>query len=288
MMKNDSFCAFILTHGRAHNVVTDTTLRKCGYTGPIYYLIDDEDDQAEDYIRKYGKDKVVVFNKDEAKQLFDPMDNFNIHGCIVYARNWAFIEAKRMGYKNFIQLDDDYTTFEFRYAMSNGKLGVSRMEDLDAVLDVMVEFLNATPTRTIALCQGGDFVGGVNSGTEKNLHLKRKAMNSFIFKTDEEPLYFRGTLNEDVNSYVNYGNLGRLYFQHTMLSLKQKTTQANDGGITDLYKAVGTYTKSFYSVMGNPSCVRIACMGNTNYRIHHSIKWKYAVPQILAEIWKKK
>ena len=46
-MRSD-FAAFILTHGRAGSVITDKTLRKCGYTGPIVYVIDNEDKAAAD------------------------------------------------------------------------------------------------------------------------------------------------------------------------------------------------------------------------------------------------
>lgn len=49
-MRSD-FVAFILTHGRADSVITDKTLRKCGYTGPIVYVIDNEDKAAADYCR---------------------------------------------------------------------------------------------------------------------------------------------------------------------------------------------------------------------------------------------
>ena len=39
----DDFCAFILTHGRPYKVHTYQTLRKAGYTGKIYIVIDNED-----------------------------------------------------------------------------------------------------------------------------------------------------------------------------------------------------------------------------------------------------
>lgn len=45
-MTND-FCVFILTHGRADNVVTLKTLLADGYTGDWYMVIDDEDDQED-------------------------------------------------------------------------------------------------------------------------------------------------------------------------------------------------------------------------------------------------
>ena len=40
-MKNN-FAVFILTNGRANNVITYKVLRKQGYTGKIYLMVDDE------------------------------------------------------------------------------------------------------------------------------------------------------------------------------------------------------------------------------------------------------
>jgi len=57
--------------------------------------------------------------------------------------------------------------------------------------------------------------------------------------------------------------------------------------LTDLYQKYGTYTKSFFSVMYNPSSVRISEIGQTNKRIHHKIKWNNAVPKILNQRHKK-
>jgi hypothetical protein len=45
-MKNNSFVALILTHGRPDNVHTIKTLRKCGYTGDIIIVLDNEDDPS--------------------------------------------------------------------------------------------------------------------------------------------------------------------------------------------------------------------------------------------------
>lgn len=39
----DDFCAFILTHGRPGKVLTYRTLRRAGYTGKIFIVVDDED-----------------------------------------------------------------------------------------------------------------------------------------------------------------------------------------------------------------------------------------------------
>lgn len=46
---NENFAVFILSHGRADNIKTIKTLKKQGYTGKIYIIIDDEDEQESLY-----------------------------------------------------------------------------------------------------------------------------------------------------------------------------------------------------------------------------------------------
>ena len=106
----NNFAVFILTHGRANNVITYNTLRKQGYTGQIYLMIDDEDKQADEYKKLYGK-QVIVFNKQTAINYTDSGDNFKKRNSVVYARNWNFVIAKELGIDYFLQLDDDYGHF---------------------------------------------------------------------------------------------------------------------------------------------------------------------------------
>ena len=58
--------------------------------------------------------------------------------------------------------------------------------------------------------------------------------------------------------------------------------------MTEIYEREGTYLKSFYSVMTQPSCVKIAQMGNTHKRFHHHVLWDYCTPMIINEKYKKK
>ena len=78
----DDFCAFILTHGRPNNVITYDRLRAHGYTGKIFFVIDDEDKTASEYYEKFG-DKVLMFSKEEMSKKFDQGDNFGDRRCIV-------------------------------------------------------------------------------------------------------------------------------------------------------------------------------------------------------------
>lgn len=149
----------------------------------------------------------------------------------------------------------------------------------------MLDFLDESGAVTVAFAQGGDYIGGAGSGNFRK-GLLRKAMNSFFCRTDR-PFKFFGRINEDVNSYVKLGSEGKLFFTVADVGLVQTETQKSSGGLTEAYLDLGTYVKSFYSVMYCPSCVKIGIMGGNDYRIHHQISWRNAVPQIVDEKWKK-
>ena len=283
-MRND-FCAFILTHGRAEKVYTYTTLKSAGYTGKIYIVIDDEDKQREKYIEKFG-DSVLIFSKDEIAKTFDEGDNFGDRRAIIYARNVCFQLAKKVGCKYFIELDDDYTSFFYRYD-TEGKYNATRIRNLDKTLSVMLDYFIATPQMlSIAMSQGGDHMGGGAGTNNKSIRATRKAMNTFICDVDR-PFQFSGRINEDVNTYTALQRRGGLFLTIMSAQVTQKQTQSNSGGMTDLYLDSGTYVKSFYSVMYAPSCVKVSDMGDTHRRIHHAVNWNAAAPKIIRALHKK-
>ena len=184
-----------------------------------------------------------------------------------------------------MELDDDYTNFRQRFIKENGEFGSWYLKDFDAVVDCMIEFLETSGALTVAFAQTGDFIGGSGSKVFKD-KLARKAMNSFFCKT-ENRFDFIGRINEDVNTYVNLGSKGHLFFTVSDMSLDQTQTQANSGGMTELYLNAGTYVKSFFTVISNPSSVKLYTVGSRHKRIHHSINWEHAVPKIISGSYKK-
>jgi hypothetical protein len=281
----DNFAAFILTHGRPDNVITYKTLRRSGYTGKIYVIIDNEDKTASQYKEKYGGE-VIVFDKKAISETFDEGDNFGDRRAIIYARNVSFEIAKKLGIKYFIQLDDDYTSFQHRF--NREFIYAPRgIKNIDAIFGALLKFYINTNIAAVALAQGGDFIGGEGIPGAQKIKLKRKCMNSFICST-ERPFQFVGRINEDVNTYTRLASTGLLLFTTNQATLGQLQTQSNSGGMTDLYLDSGTYVKSFYSIMYHPSSVTIKMMRSKHSRLHHSVKWINTVPLILSEDLKKK
>ena len=284
MMNN--FAVFILTHGRPNSVLTYDTLIRAGYTGKIYIVIDDEDKDQNEYEKKF-KNNIIKFNKLEISKTFDIGDNFLEMRGVVYARNASFDIARKLGIQYFLQLDDDYTDFHFRFDQNlnyNPKVAW-KIKNFDQVLQYLLNFFIKTNMNVLAISQGGDWIGGSENTKAKTIGTKRKAMNFMIFDVDK-PVQFVGRSNEDVNCYITHQHRGAVFLTLYQLSLNQKITQSKEGGMTELYLDQGTYVKSFYSVMYHPSATKINLMGRYDMRIHHRINWESTAPKIIAQKYK--
>jgi hypothetical protein len=280
----NDFAVFILSYGRAGNVSTYKSLRKQGYTGKIFLICSTDDKMIDLYKQEYG-DEVIVFDKSNQKGKFDIGDNFNNDHVAVFARNENFEIAKKLNIKYFLQLDDDYANFRFKFN-DQIEYGDWFIKDLDKVFELVLNYYKSIPALSIAFAQGGDFIGGELGSGAESIHIKRKIMNTFFCSTDR-PFKFVGRGNADVNTYVTNGNKGNLVFQTNQLAIQQQQTQLNEGGLTEFYLNGGTYVKSFYTLMFAPSCVKISVIGPVEKRIHHSVKWNNCCAKIIQEQYKK-
>lgn len=277
MVRND-FCIFVLSHGKPEND-TMKQLELCGNKYPTYLFIDDEDPKMNEYISKYGKDNVCVFSKKEYADKFDMMDNLNrIDGIPVYARNACFDYAEKLGYKYFLELDDDYTEFAFRFPCR--KWVHLKDSDINKVFTLYVDYFESTPIKCLAFMQGGDF-SCMYEGKGK-----RKAMNCMFCSVDRR-FDFVGRMNEDVNAYTVGNMRGDIFISFANVTIHQRQTQTT-GGMAKEYLEFGTYAKSFYSVLQCPSFVKISVLQTpSSFRIHHNVSQRYGVAKIISERYKK-
>jgi hypothetical protein len=284
-MENKDFAVFIISNGRPDKVYTQTMLKKYNYTGEYFIILDDEDESYYKYVKNFGENKIKVFNKKNIADLTDEGNNFDNRRTTTHARNACFDIANQLGYKYFLVLDDDYTVFRYRYIEKYITKGY--VNNLDMLFLNTFNYYEKTKFISIAFAQGGDFIGGESCGLLKNyIYNSRKCMNSFFCSTDRR-FWFLGQLNEDVNTYVTYGNKGGLFMTIPFVGLEQKATQLTSGGMTDAYLKYGTYVKSFTTVMMQPSSVFVAMMGFTKNRLHHRVIQRKTTPMILDPKHKK-
>lgn len=287
-----NFGILILSHERAQNLYTLRALERTNNTYPWWIVIDDEDSQIDDYLRLYGNDRIIVFNKSDYDAVSDTGDSIQHRNSPLWARNAAFDIAADLELEHFLVLDDDYIRINHRPIFNQGQpdeydVNV-QIVNMDAVHEAMIDLLEDTNADCVAMAQGGDFIGGRKGCMAQGITFKqiRKIMNSFYFRTDR-PLRYMARMNDDVTTYVMHGMRGKVFFTCLRLQVNQHQTQQNEGGLTPLYLETGTYIKSFYTVMYAPSCVKISCMGRTDDRFHHRISWNNAVPRIIEPQWRK-
>jgi len=281
MTMSYNFGVLILTHGRPQKVMTITTLRRQGYTGNIYLIVDNEDETVTEYQRLH--ENVIVFDKQDIANRYDTGDNFTERRTIFFARNASFEIARNLGLEYFLQLDDDFSGFYYRFDEQLNRLTTIRLvNQLDKVFESMLKYLINSNATTIAFAQGGDLIGGYGNRYLKTIMLKRKAMATF-FCAVKKPFDYMGKINEDVNTYVTLGNRGHLIMTTFLININTTQTQKSSGGMTELYLSLGTYVKTFYSLMYAPSCVTLALMGTAHRRLHHKINWGNAVPKIIDQ-----
>lgn len=281
-MKSKDFAVFILSHGRADTITTYKALRDGGYTGRTYVVIDNEDDQEDLYRQKFGDD-IIQFDKRDYLEKTDLGDLDTDRRIGVFARNFIQDEAKRLGYKFHLQLDDDVHGFTYRFAQ--GKvLRALHCSHLDEVFSGMVEYMKETPITSLSFALSAYNMGGVDGSIKEGM--TRKTMTTFLMRADDLQ-YFHMRMNDDITTSLINGMRGKLYYSYLPIEVEVDKTQVKAGGMTDIYQKNGTYRKSFYSVMCCPSCVKVSAMGITDYRIHHTISWNNAVPKLLSERWCK-
>lgn len=256
---------------------------KQGYTGDFYIIIDDEDKTASEYKKRFGADRVITFCKQEYLDKADTGDITGTRGVILPARNACFDIARNLGLTYFLELDDDYREFSFR--VPDGEVLRSiRCQDIESIFDAYLDFLDESGALTVCMAQGGDFLGGVSAF--HRIRWKRKAMNTFFCRTDR-PFSFMGRINEDVNTYTTLAHRGEFLCTVGDASVVQTITQTNSGGMSESYLELGTYMKSFYSVMFCPSAVKVSVMGQSGLRLHHEVDWERCAPKIISERHRK-
>lgn len=276
------FAVFILTHGRARTISTYDACRKAGYTGDIWVVIDNEDNDEQLYREKFGN-QVIQFDKRDYVPLTDLGDLDDDRRIGVLARNFIQDKAKDMGYKYHLQLDDDIHGFCIRYE-KDGKLKSKKIKKLDVIFDSLCYYMDNAPITSLSFSLPAYFPGGMNKHWEQKM--LRKTMTTFLMRADDVN-FFHMRMNDDITTGALNGMRGKLYFTIMPLCLEVDETQKQSGGMTEIYQDNGTYRKSFYSVMAMPSCAKVSTMGVTQFRCHHRIEWKNCVPKILNEKYRK-
>lgn len=273
------YCVMICTHERAYNQMTIRTLKQMGITKDIFLIVDNEDGQKETYIEEY-RNQVIIFDKEKEEQKTDTLDNVGTRSVVLFARNVAIREARKLGYEYVIVCDDDILSFSIRYVKKDKlKQKVIKKQKL---FSIMFEYMSKANIDIVSFGNDLDYIGG-QDGLYKD-GIVRKANNIFFIKTNTDIL-FKSRFNEDTNTCYGLNKKGRLIFDIPLVQAKTKAVGkgTQNGGMKEAYKSMSDYLKSFYSIICMPDTSKIVVDKKGNIRL----KKKNVYPMIISERYKK-
>lgn len=284
---------FIPTHGRAGNNTTLKLLRSVYHdTHPITLVIDESESPSMYHKEMRAYSCVDVIQFDRRQITVDTMrcsDDIRLD-AVVYARHYIDQYAREQNLRYYAVFDDDYNQLGARrYPLPDGHAQyVHEPTGWYSFIRDAIELLETDQRiAAVAASQGGDVFQAYDVMCYMSL-IRRKVMNSFVFCTDRPALDWRGLANEDTNAYITEALRGRLCITLGIYQIVQRNTQQRDGGLTPLYRALGTAWKSWTSCAVYPAGVSLGLIGgkcNQRWRIHHKMDWAHLCPCIISDRW---
>lgn len=280
-MRND-FAIFILTHGRANDQKTLNMLKENGYTGKWFLVVDNLDEQLEEYQQKY-REHVIVFDKLAAWGITDTFHNGKMLKAVVFPRNVVFQYAREKGIKSFAMCDDDISRLNYKH-IEGEKLATDKItRNIDKILEAYANYAEMAKITVLGMCEDGVFIGGVN---QLVLNGYTPSIGKFIFFRTEDEVKYRGLYYEDNIATFDIPLQGRMSFSPTIIStVSQIDTKKTKGGMHDVYENTSSgYTCSFMVLMVHPSGIKIV-QRKDNWKIRKS--QENLRPMLLDEKWRK-
>lgn len=278
----------ICTHGRPNAQHTYETLRKSGYTGEIYLILDDEDNKLKDYNRfidEQHEDNLFcsVFNKQKYIDKSDTGTNENQRKCILYAKNYCEDFARELKLQAFIIADDDILKFRFRY-IEDGKL---KSQNITHSMDDVIESYIKTMLDCDMTATGFGFTQfyftGVNSFSVENV-VKYRVPYNFVFRNPNHRVDWMSWFGEDIITAVYYGRIGQLWTAMPYVQQEIVSLATAEGGMKDTYDNNSSIRLAMQNIMYLPSELKPYKYNDTYMA---SIRRDHAFPKLISSCFKK-
>ena len=273
---------YIISKGRPQ-CRTAQTLTRINFPGAWFIVCGTNDETLEQYMARWGSERVLVFDFDEQVEKTDTMDNFGFEAkasgaCPV--RNAVREISWARGELRHWQLDDDYTGFARFDPVTRKNRGIRDGAELYEMMTAVSAFGHAVglrnvgfPPSTMEVCPAR--VGGWS----------RRVFNAHNLPSDPELFTpWVGRMNDDLINAINTWRRGGAEMTVKFMSMNMPPTQSEKGGLTEMYRNDGAVRKTAYAVMACPVAVKLV---ERFMRCHHKVDWPLVVPKIVSDRFKR-
>lgn len=277
---SSDFGIFILSHGRGESMTTDHALRKAGYTGRLFYVLDNTEKQVQAYRKrcKQAGDEILIFDKEKIAQGTDFGDNSGNRAAVIFARNAVAQLARQVGCKAYAMVDDDLSGFSYRVTTSARDTAKERpLRNFDRYCEIMVRFLKESRFAYVGMSHGGDWIGGVKNSRAIRRFWREGASNVFFCLADRA-INWKGGPNEDMTTALVENCRGNMAISVLPIMCKEKVFSGASGGMTTLYERMGRYAQLFVPILYRPTAIRLKIGPGA---IHQQVIRERLCPKIL-------
>lgn len=272
---------YIISKGRPQ-CKTAETLTRLNYPGQWFIVCGTNDETLQEYQKRWGEDRVLVFDwKDETTRT-DTLDNFGFEvmpSGAVPVRNATIDISRSRGERRHWQFDDDYDTFWLTNANLVKKQHLRDGRKLQWWMCRIAKFADMC---NLPNC--GFALTTIESTPNAALKVGKRVFNAHN-QSSEVATRWRGRLNDDLINAIDTRRLGeKVEFSFRFLALKMKDSQSESGGLSDIYKAEGIVRKSAYPILIAPNAARLVVKFG---RYHHKVRWDRLSPEIINEKFRK-
>lgn len=243
------FAVFIITHGRADRVETYDTLRRCGYTGRIFIVVDNEDTQLSKYLIRFND--VLVFNKQMRINATDTIMSTDIRSSAVFARNTVEHYAKHFGLHAFAVFDDDITSLRYRWIEGSVIKSKSISCNMDSIFELYSDFIIQSDITATSFMDVMFYVNGVQ-GIDDRICKSRYFYQIYIRNTSHD-VEWLGIMNEDHITEIITASRGKFWWALPYITYDAVNMDKLEGGNKSNYEKLSSFKRSFLATVVSPN-----------------------------------
>lgn len=282
-----AFAVFILSHSRADRVETLDTLKQSGYSGKTFIVVDDEDTQLSDYKARFSNQdnvELLVFNKQSMIDKADTIYPEKKRSSALYARN--FIEKYApIRYEAFAMLDDDITSFRFRWVENDSVKSQVVATTLTEVFEQYCKYMLTVNIATTSFPFSMFYVSGT-SGLEKKITESRHTYQIHL-RNSRFPVDWTAVINQDTITQLQTMQIGYIWWSIPFLVFDAEPMNSKAGGLKSVYDSIKDFDMAFLAVISNPSCCKVAYSGGTRSTMQIKENKHTSYPMIVSSRYKK-
>lgn len=250
---------FITSHNRADKVMTYNTLKKGGYTGRVFIVIDDEDEQLDLYVKNYGS-AIIVYNKEKAMSECDTVINTGLKKSVTFARIAVEKIAQKSNLDAFAILDDDILNLRYRIIEDGKVKSMSVRSGLDKVFEYYYSFMLQNDIAVTSFCSPMFYVAGTHNLATR-LTKSREAYQIFLrnpkFKLNWVGVMRQDMLTNSLTEQIGYVWLTLPYISYDAIPMNE--FRSNIGGMHETYQNMPEYVRAMLGVIVHPSSLYVRC-----------------------------